>query len=131
MKQLVDGVEKLVKAEYEQAIENFGYNHSNHESMAVLWEEVQEAKHEYEHIEATFRQIRRAVFADDCTFATESLKRSAILAAAECIQVAAMAEKFKASDIVNTSEEVVSDALEASTQARRAWKNYEGKEDEE
>lgn len=131
MKQLVDGVEKLVKAEYEQAIENFGYNHSNHESMAVLWEEVQEAKHEYEHIEATFRQIRRAVFADDCTFATESLKRSAILAAAECIQVAAMAEKFKASDIVNTAHDTAEKAVDAHYMAKKAWEKYGGKEDEE
>lgn len=98
MHKLIDEVSDLVEAEYGRAGAKFGLtNHSDHESYAIILEELQEAKADMEIFES-----RMAVFwasvkinDDDHTKFTHLLhmQSAAMLGACELIQVAAMCKK--------------------------------------
>lgn len=100
MQELVNSVEKLVEEEYGRASAEFGpRNATDHESFAVLLEEMEEAQVEgnnaYTDLHGFWSQVKRnsspAVKAHYLT----KVQSSALLAACEYIQVAAMAHKAR------------------------------------
>ena len=100
MDKTIEGVEKLADAELKMANEQHPLFASNHEGAAVILEEVEEAEIELNAMKNCYELLWHEVKSDDPTRAglwADSLKRSAIRCAAECIQVAAMSEKIKMS----------------------------------
>lgn len=101
MTKLKEQVIKLVDFELDMANKEHGERfNSAHEAYAVMKEEYEEAKEEYDNIEYSLSNfwscIRFPEFSDDfeANSYLNDLKNSAIRAACECIQVAAMAQKF-------------------------------------
>lgn len=98
MQKLVEEVKELVEREYGRAGVTFGLsNHSDHESFAIIMEELDEAGEEFD---SFFKQLGlfwalvKSNASDNEKF--NQLKRmevTALLAACEMIQVAAMAKK--------------------------------------
>ncbi len=69
---------------------------SYHEGYAVLLEEIEEAEAELHRLERAVRHLWAAIKNDDMlTLYPYEVKRHAVLAAAELVQVAAMAEKLR------------------------------------
>lgn len=98
MDKLIEEVSTLVQHEYARASDKFGHvNHSDHESYAVLLEEFQEAQYEVHHAEKTLDKfwdlVKRDYFDDSKVVELDTLKKQALFAACELIQVAAMSEK--------------------------------------
>ena len=88
-------VERLVEKELESANERFPQFHSPHEGMGVLQEEVEEMRHEM--IECTVNMLTmwRRVYNNAPTGDLALLVRKhALDAACEAVQVAAMAQKY-------------------------------------
>ena len=96
MQKLIDKITILEQVEYANAVKEWGYNHSAHEGYAVLREEVDELLEETEKIKAMSEMLWRDVkFDSGGQFETaRAIKNFAIHAAAEAVQVAAMAQKF-------------------------------------
>lgn len=88
-------VRELVGVELAAANKRFPQFRSAHEGIAVIWEEVQEVEEEVkemaEHAEELWMWIRGNIRTKT---KTEILYKTAIKAACEAIQVAAMAQKF-------------------------------------
>lgn len=98
MDKLISEVAQLVEEEYGRAGAKFGLtNHSNHESYAVLMEEVEEAADEHTMIDRDlpylWNLIKRNAPSDDICNTCRHIQTHALLAACEFIQVAAMAKK--------------------------------------
>lgn len=98
MAKLIAAVEQLVNDEYAHASKDHGERfHSQHEAYAIIKEEVEEAKESLIKSENTLCNIWscncRRDSDDMYDYRLRSLKRFAVDAAAECIQVAAMAHK--------------------------------------
>lgn len=98
MKKLIAEVIELVEREYGRAGAKFGLtNHSDHESYAILLEELQEAKAEFDSVRKyldEFWDYVKGDFSIDSKFACcGDMERRALLCACEMIQVAAMAKK--------------------------------------
>ena len=98
MEKLIEQVNELVTDEYHRASYKFGAtNNSDHESYAVLLEEVQEADQEFKLVETQLEKFWLLVKSNDSDMSKYSrlmeLERRAVLAACEIIQVAAMARK--------------------------------------
>lgn len=98
MEQLVKEIAESVEREYGRAAAKFGcLNNSDHESYAVIKEELEEAQEEFEYASRHFTCFWDMVKlnGDDkvklCTL--KRLQHCAELAAAEMVQVAAMAKK--------------------------------------
>lgn len=110
MNTLINDVKERIEEEYKRASFKFGAtNNSDHESYAVLLEEMEEAESEVVearvHLEA-FWLLTKANDDDLSKFSLlMELERRATLAACELIQVAAMAKK--ASITVRQRSEVV------------------------
>lgn len=92
---------KLMKAaalmEKYDAIETYGNFNSLHEAFGVSLEEWQEAKEELKEIEKQLQKIWIGTRRNDVQYVVEQYKNMyhrAILAAAECVQIAAVALKF-------------------------------------
>ncbi len=101
MMELLQGVRELVEQEYGRAGAKWGLkNNSNHESYAVLLEEVQEAREDLDIIEKTLQRFWGMIRADDSAsdmlMQINGIQAYAESLAAEAIQVAAMAKKAKA-----------------------------------
>lgn len=98
MQKLIEDVGGLVEQEYGRAGAKFGLtNHSDHESYAVILEELQEANTECGYCNSALDQFWKLT-KDNCSTVDKMnklklLRRNAILAACEFIQVAAMAQK--------------------------------------
>lgn len=95
---LVDSVKELVSQEYWRATEKFGcINTSDHQSFGVILEEMQESEAECGHAGKHLQEFWDLVKTDgpdiDKKVALKRLTNSAVLAAAEWIQVAATAHK--------------------------------------
>lgn len=92
------GVFELVRKEFKQIDTEELKFHSDHEAWAVLLEEVEETKAELVGIEDATEELKKLVFSDDWAShkmeALEDIRNTAILCAAEAIQVAAVANKF-------------------------------------
>lgn len=101
MEKLILEVNELVDKEYGRAGARFGLvNHSDHESYAILLEELQEAKFEVDSVDRCLEEFWYYVKSNStASFKIEScqrLHRRALLCACEMIQVAAMAKKASA-----------------------------------
>jgi len=98
MTKLVNEVTQLVDAEYNRAAEQHGkLHHSMHEAYAVMKEELEEAQERFKYVDDYINEFYwRAAKNDYCSSCRKyagDIKEQAILAAAEMIQVAAMAQK--------------------------------------
>ena len=97
MKNLTEAISELVIQEYDRATVKFGAKHNGpHEAYAVILEEFEEAQYcigclEYE-IAHFWGAVKKNKI-DTCEGTPEEIKIAAIQAAAELIQVAAMAHK--------------------------------------
>lgn len=107
MKELLEEVEKVVAAELIRANEKFPLFSSDHEGLAVIFEEVWESEQEKEIIEKTYEYLQDAVFTDEEETKRDlalALQMYAVKCAAELIQVAAMCSKFVISKEVREDE---------------------------
>lgn len=98
MEKLIEKVLPLVEEEYGRAGVKFGLkNNSDHESYAVMKEEFEEAQDEIDRLEdmldAFWACVKDNNTPDQKLYFCRRIKNVAILAACECIQVAAMAHK--------------------------------------
>ena len=97
MKELKEAVKGLVREEYERAAERFGEKfNSLHEAYAVILEEEEKAQNEMRYIlgqiEAFWIRIKENMIMDG---SLEVIEKTALNAACECIQIAAMAYKAR------------------------------------
>lgn len=109
MKELREKVYTLVDWELDKANENWPLFNSDHEGISVIEEEVVEAFVEAISAKENFESLKNKVFNDDkeaTPFICKDIKNAASLAAAEFIQVAAMAQKFIASSEKNNQKEI-------------------------
>lgn len=96
MKELKEAVRALMREEYERAAERFGESfHSPHETYAVILEEVEEAGDEFDCIRGYLAEYWDCVKNNEVGEWPLYIEKSAIQAAAECIQIAAMAYKAR------------------------------------
>ena len=99
MKILKADVERLVKEEYDRASKQHGERfNSPHEAYAVMLEELEEAEHEYENARDFLKEIWYQTKKDDlmsCIVLAKDIQQFAENAAAEMIQLAAMAHKAR------------------------------------
>jgi hypothetical protein len=98
MKELKEAVEKLVSEELERANKKFPMFHSQHEGYAVIKEEIEELKDNVDYAELYLKMAWSYIKTNDIKAAMnfiEDIQKNALLAAAEAIQVAAMAQKYK------------------------------------
>ena len=99
MDELIEAVKALAREEYERAAKKFGGNfNSPHEAYAVILEELQEAKAEFNDIKdyvGWYWYNIKGNNAESHGNALKALEETAIKAAAECIQIAAMAYKAR------------------------------------
>lgn len=98
MEKLMEEVKECVEHEYSRASDNYGpTNHSDHESYAIILEEFQEAETELTHCSHDLCLLWEFIKADledsEKRYKLRSIQHHALLAACECIQVAAMAYK--------------------------------------
>lgn len=104
MKQLLNSVETLISEELERANKDNPLFNSRHEGIAVIEEEVWEAKKEFNAVEPILTTIKKDVYGI-CTDEyinerVKQLKEYATRSAAELIQVAAMCDKWEQSKAV-------------------------------
>lgn len=95
---LIESLLPVVEEEYGRAGAKFGLkNNSDHESYAVMKEEFEEAEDEVCRLEGMLNTFWTCVKDNDTPdqklYFCKRIKNIAILAACECIQVAAMAHK--------------------------------------
>ena len=96
MKELKEAVKVLMNEEYERAAKKFGGNfNSPHEVYAVILEEVEEAGDEFDCIRGYLAEYWDCVKNNEVGEWFLYIEKSAIQAAAECIQIAAMAYKAR------------------------------------
>ena len=99
MEKLIKSVQAIKEEEYDRASEKFGaVNNSDHESFAVMFEEMQESFEEVKNTDANIQQFWQMVKSKDAEdqdkqSALTAVEHYAIFAACELIQVAAMAYK--------------------------------------
>ena len=94
---IVKELEPLVVSELYRANLKHPPFHSAHEGMAVIEEEVEEAKESMECIEYCIRTLKSDVFHDrfeEAEADVKTMRRHALYVAAELIQVAAMCDKY-------------------------------------
>lgn len=88
----------LMETECQHGIEKNGQHHSRHEALAVLEEEIYEAKVELECMEYLFKQLKEMVFKDNGSMpiqkTLDEIDRTAARGMLETMQAGAMAKKF-------------------------------------
>ena len=97
MENLKNQIETLAKEELERANEKFPLFHSDHEGLGVLEEEMFEVGVEWECAKDVFDDFAMDVFKDeeiDKIIDIQNMKKYAINACAEIVQVIAMCDKF-------------------------------------
>lgn len=102
MNAVIDKLPALVTEELEAANAIHSFFHNQHEGYAVLLEEVEEARAEMGLVTCDLSQLWLAVKQDETLQAiecAEGVEKRAIRLAAEAIQVAAMARKFRATKL--------------------------------
>lgn len=95
-------VHAAARSELHAAVENHGNFNSHHEAIAVLLEEIEEVQDEAaackETAEMLMSELWQAVKSDDViptyTRHLEAIRKAALLVAYECVQVAAMCDKW-------------------------------------
>lgn len=109
MQRLIKEVKTLVSDEYAVAAQKFGpINHSDHESFAVLGEEVEELRDEFtvvvDKCQEFWKFVKSNASNDKKKDVLKAIRNDAIMAACEAIQVAAMAYKAEQT-IIHRGEE--------------------------
>lgn len=95
MNAIENQVRELVKIELAAANERFPQFHSAHEGYAVLKEEVEELEYEVGFVQIGIKSIWSDIKANQThKWEVEVIRKCAINAACEAIQVAAMCQKF-------------------------------------
>lgn len=95
MNAVSEDVAKLVEKELESANERFPQFHSPHEGWAVIREEYDELEEEVHQLDREVNcDLWRSVTRNETADNLEEVKRRAIAAACEAIQVTAMAQKY-------------------------------------
>lgn len=95
MKELLSAVERLATEELNRSYHKFPSFHSPHEGYAVIKEELEETDQEVIGMKHGIMCMWSAIRCNDVTpVYLEEIKTHALHAAAEAIQVAAMAQKF-------------------------------------
>ena len=93
-------IEKLVAQELEDANRTYPLFHSPHEAYAVLLEEVEELEYEANWVKGLLDVMWREVKADEDILQTANdIHKRAIMLVQEAIQVAAMCDKIKQSNL--------------------------------
>ena len=96
---------KLVEQELDEANEKYPLFHSPHEAYAVLKEEVDELEHEMEKIWSLTDSLWVAVKSDrNIESYADRIYAYAVMTVQEAIQVAAMCDKIKQSELYNEKE---------------------------
>lgn len=88
---------RAITKEKENAIENHGDFHSDHEFWAVLFEEVEELQEDSAYITGIVRRLWDSVRGDSMLNNIDTLnavRENAIEAACEAIQIAAVIDKY-------------------------------------
>lgn len=95
MKELIKDVDMVIINELKRAISEHAPMNSQHEGFAVILEEIDEAKEEIENMDIALKMLwERVKRNDNAEDEAKMLLNYARLAAAETIQVAAMAQRF-------------------------------------
>ena len=98
---MINEIEILARKELESANEKFPLFHGSHEGFAVLLEEAEELAEESDEIEKIMNSwwmyLRRDENIDIQKKRVDKIRRHAVDAAMEAIQVIAMCDKFKMS----------------------------------
>lgn len=98
MKKTLEGVAALVDKELALANEQHPFFHSDHEGYAVILEETEEVRAEFDRLSSRlsvlWNMIRHDSEAEPLVTSALSIRTTAQLMAAEAIQVAAMCQKF-------------------------------------
>ena len=102
MKDILIEIDRIVADELERANKVYPLFHSDHEGVAVIEEEIMEAKTDFKMLDCLFENLKSNVYHDNTEYIKESelvegVRKNASLAAAELIQVIAMCDKFIAS----------------------------------
>ena len=98
MHKLIEEVKKCIECECSRIGEKYGFTyHTDHESYAILLEEVEEAKEEMDQLQEDMADFWKTVREDSdnnikCAHLND-IQMSAVFAACELIQVAAVASK--------------------------------------
>lgn len=93
-------IEKLVELELDEANKTYPLFHSPHEAYAVLKEEVEELEYEANWVTGLLDVMWREVKADEDILQTANdIHKRAVMLVQEAIQVAAMCEKIKQSNL--------------------------------
>lgn len=121
MKELRVEVQEVMQNELKRANEKFPLFNSGHEGISVIQEELFEAYEEIDCLTDATRDLERAVFKDRPVRELHSIARqgiiSAVCAACELIQTAAMFDKFRTSiDQKKSDEEPKSDFMDIPQQ---------------
>lgn len=100
-KKTTDFIDSAVKNEQIAAIEKHGHFHSMHEAYAVLLEEVEEVKEMHEAFDGVQEMQMRLLwdnvrqdYENYCDTRLGEIKAAALDLAYECVQVAAMCDKW-------------------------------------
>ena len=101
MDQLVKAVRPLIEEELTRANKEFPMFASDHEGLAVIAEEIVEARTEVSSLMVAYRELKKLVFGDgadaDKEVTVNQMSTMALFGACELIQVAAMCKKFEES----------------------------------
>lgn len=102
MKHILIEIDRLAEKELERANKIHPLFHSDHEGVAVIEEEIMEAKTDIGMLDCLFENLKSNVYIDNTEYIKEinlvkSIRNNASLAAAELIQVIAMCDKFEKS----------------------------------
>lgn len=105
MKDILIEINRIVADELERANKVHPLFHSDHEGVAVIEEEIMEAKTDFGMLDCLFENLKSNVYRDNIEYIkeinlVESIRNNASLAAAELIQVIAMCDKFEKSQEV-------------------------------
>lgn len=121
---LAKEVDRLVDEELKRANEQWPLFNSAHEGESVISEEVMEATTDFDRVHCTAAAIRQNTFEDLPDIAiveAQALRKYAICAASELIQVAAMAEKFVVSERERLAKKKENDDREEFSQEEADW----------
>lgn len=98
MKELIDATRELAHEEYKRGLNNYGLFASDHEAIAVIEEELLEAKEKIKEAEKRFKNLKLGIFNDEMDetklIHAGELFDKCIFTACEIIQTSAMAQKF-------------------------------------
>ena len=97
MKELRNWIRRLTGAELVRANKEYPLFASDHEGLAIIEEEVMEAKEDYNLIGLNLGCLKGLIYNDetDVTDIIDELETAATECACECVQIAAMCRKFK------------------------------------